>query len=43
MPRRDRPVWARVTPATVPRLGMILDMETVGVHLLGGFVAESAR
>ena len=26
-----------------PRLGMIRDMETVGVHLLGGFVAESAR
>ena len=26
-----------------PRLGMIPDMETIGVHLLGGFVAESAR
>ena len=26
-----------------PRLGMIRDMETVGVHLLGGFVAERAR
>ena len=26
-----------------PRLGMIRDMETIGVHLLGGFVAESAR
>ena len=26
-----------------PRLGMIRDMETVGVHLLGGFVAEGAR
>ena len=26
-----------------PRLGMIRDMETLGVHLLGGYVAESAR
>ncbi len=26
-----------------PRLGMIRDMETVGVHLLGGFVAERTR
>ena len=26
-----------------PRLGMIRDMETIGVHLLGGFVAESSR
>ena len=26
-----------------PRLGMIRDMETIGVHLLGGFVAENAR
>ena len=26
-----------------PRLGMIRDMETIGVHLLGGFVAEIAR
>ena len=25
-----------------PRLGMIRDMETLGVHLLGGYVAESA-
>ena len=26
-----------------PRLGMIRDMETIGVHLLGGFVAQSSR
>ena len=26
-----------------PRLGMIRDMETVGVHLLGAYAAESAR
>ena len=26
-----------------PRLGMIKDMETLGVHLLGGYAAESAR
>lgn len=26
-----------------PRLGMIRDMETIGVHLLGGFVADRAR
>ena len=26
-----------------PRLGMIRDMETVGVHLLGDYAAESAR
>ena len=26
-----------------PRLGMIRDMETLGVHLLGGYVAESSR
>ena len=26
-----------------PRLGMIRDMETIGVHLLGSFLAESAR
>ena len=26
-----------------PRLGMIRDMETVGVHLLGAYSAESAR
>ena len=26
-----------------PRLGMIKDMETLGVHLLGGYAAESSR
>ena len=26
-----------------PRLGMIRDRETVGVHLLGGYAAESSR
>ena len=26
-----------------PRLGMIKDMETLGVHLLGGYAAESVR
>ena len=26
-----------------PRLGMIKDMETLGVHLLGGYTAESSR
>ena len=26
-----------------PRLGMIKDMETLGVHLLGSYTAESAR
>ena len=26
-----------------PRLGMIRDMENVGVHLLGAYAAESAR
>ena len=26
-----------------PRLGMIKDMETLGVHLLGGYIAESSR
>ena len=26
-----------------PRLGMIRDMETVGVHQLGGYAAESSR
>ena len=26
-----------------PRLGMIKDMETVGVHLLGGYTVESSR
>ena len=26
-----------------PRLGMIKDMETLGVHLLGGYTAASAR
>ena len=26
-----------------PRLGMIKDLETLGVHLLGGYAAESAR
>ena len=26
-----------------PRLGMIRDMETLGVHLLGGYAAESSR
>ena len=26
-----------------PRLGMIRDMETLGVHLLGGYAAETAR
>ena len=26
-----------------PRLGMIRDMETVGVHLLGAYAAETAR
>ena len=26
-----------------PRLGMIKDMETLGVHLLGGYAAESTR
>ena len=26
-----------------PRLGMIRDMETLGVHLLGGYTAESSR
>ena len=26
-----------------PRLGMIKDMETLGVHLLGGYATENAR
>ena len=26
-----------------PRLGMIKDMKTLGVHLLGGYAAESSR
>ena len=26
-----------------PRLGMIKDMETLGVHLLGSYVAVTAR
>ncbi len=26
-----------------PRLGMIRDMDTLGVHLLGGYVAESGQ
>ena len=26
-----------------PRLGMIKDMETLGVHLLGGYAAKSSR
>ena len=26
-----------------PRLGMVKDMETLGVHLLGGYAAGSSR